>query len=287
LIRNISSDEGVSIYITLVGEDTVTQKRDRTRFIPALCAIAAAAMLISCSGTVDDPAAAEKKLIAAYGGADKVKLLQNYTGKGFMKDLSSQLVAKSAPLDIYQKGELYKAKITKLQSGKPAELLMTIYNGQELYQWIYGRGKKDIPLWELYINKYKFPNILEWIQKPDIEGTLSTTGNGGYRLHYEHETDIIDLTLDGKSWLLEEMRVTSKADTSFFYSEAYSDYRDVDGIPFPNRFTGTYKDRPYYEYMIPVIEYGVEIPDSIFSVLTADTTYIARVLAEARAQGGE
>ncbi len=271
----------------MVGEDTVTLKSEQKRLIPVLCALAAAAVLVSCSGMVDDPETVEKKLVAAYGGPDRIRLLQNYTGKGFMKDFSSTVAAKSHPLDIYQRGELFKTTITRLSKGKPVELMMTIYDGSELYQWIYSQGRKEIPLWELNIKKYKFPNVLVWIQQTDVRGTLSTdtAEMGIYRLHYENEDDIVDLMVDGKSWLLKETRITSKADSAFMYSEVYGDYREIDGVPFPNRYTGTYKNNPYYEYMIPVIKYGTELPDSIFSVTSADTTFISRVLSATKAEG--
>lgn len=273
------------MYVTYVEEDMVTLKTDNRRLIPVLCAVVAAFLFFSCTDVVNDPDTAVEKLVAAYGGPEKVELLQNYTGTGFMKDLVSTAIARSDPIDIYQKGELFKARITRLSMGRPTELMMTIYDGEELYQWIYGQGKKDIPLWELYINKYKFPNVLNWIQQPGVTGELHTDADNRnvYRLHYENEDDIIDLLLNSNTWLLREIRITSKSDSAFFYSEKYGDYRDVDGVPFPNRFTGTYRNRRYYEYMIPVIKYGVDLPNSIFGVTDEDTTAISKVMSAVKA----
>ncbi len=249
----------------------------------AAAALAAAAMLaIACSTRVNDPDTAIKKMLGAYGGAGKVKLLTSYTGKGFMRDLARKQVVRNHPFDICQRGALIKNRLMKVTKGKLTEVMVTYFDGTEAYQWKYGGTIKTVNRWEFDLLKYKFPLILTWIQESDITGEIVTGENDSAvcLLRFENGNDIVTLTLDSKSFLLEKVEILSAADTAFVYSEEYGDYRKVDGIYFPNRFRGWYKGSKYYEYMIPVIEYGVELPDSIFSLLSSDSAGVWKEKAQ-------
>jgi len=78
--------------------------------------------------------------------------------------------------------------------------------------------------------------------------------------------------LNEQSFLVREVSVTSTADSTFSFREEYSDYVKTDDIWFPNRFTGYFKDKMYFEFFIPVVRFGVEFPDSFFTVIESDTT---------------
>ncbi|MCK4237040.1 MAG: hypothetical protein KAX38_07955 [Candidatus Krumholzibacteria bacterium] len=241
-----------------------------------LILILAVCFLFSCSGRVDRPEVAVKKMICAYGGAEKIDFLTNYVGKGFMKNLSSKSVVSHYPFDLYQKDHLFKNRFVKVTRGKVTDIRVTVFDGREAYQWQYGEGKKDVPMWEFAILKYRFPLVLKWLRDSRAKGEIITDAGveGVCRMRYLDGDDIVTFSLDDKSWLLKEVEIQSATDSAFVYSEAYSDYRDMDGIPFPNRFTGTFKGQPYYEYFIPVIEYGVDLPDSLFKVTAEDTAEI-------------
>ena len=84
------------------------------------------------------------------------------------------------------------------------------------------------------------------------------------------------LAFPGASTWLEGVMVTLQSDTVLVFEEHYDNYREVDGVPFPGRFTGIILGEKAYEYFLPTIEYGVELPDSIFTVMVSDTSGIER-----------
>lgn len=243
-----------------------------------LIIVPAAFLFVSCYGKVDRPEVAVKKMIKAFGGAEKVELLQSYSGKGFMKVISSTAVAKSNPFDVYQNGVMFKNKIMKLSEGKLVDVMITVYDGREGYQWHYGEGRKNVSGWEFDILEYRFPRILKWVQESGIQGEIVTEEYDWdvCRVRYYNDDDIVTLILDNKSWLLEGVELASRSDTTYSYSEAYGNYREVEGVPFPNRFTGTFKGRLYYEYFVPAIEYGITLQDTMFKVTRQDTIDISR-----------
>lgn len=240
-----------------------------------LCAIAVLCVtsLISCSDGADDANDVIKRMVKAHGGPDKIELVQSYVGRGFMKNLLSTSVVQSDPFDIYRNGPLFKNRIMKLGAGKATDVGLTIFDGREGYQWRYRGGKSPVASWQFEIMRYLFPRVLVWAQQPDLVGEIVTGEHEYYieRVRYMSGDNIVTIGVDDRTWLLKEVRIASVSDTAFAFSEEYDDYRDVEGVPFPNRFTGKYRDNLYYEYLIPVIDYDVELPDSLFAVTADDT----------------
>jgi hypothetical protein len=76
--------------------------------------------------------------------------------------------------------------------------------------------------------------------------------------------------VDSRKYLVRSVEInrTSGAEV---YREEYSDYREVEGIPFPARAARSAGGTAYCEAFTPAIEYGMEIPDSVFSIMRADT----------------
>lgn len=229
--------------------------------------------MISCAGSTDDPDVVIERMVKAHGGSIKIESIQSYVGRGFMKNLTSKSVVRSDPFDIFRRGPLYKNRLVKLRSGNVTDIGITIFDGNEGYQWRYGDGRSAVAAWQFEILKYLFPQVLEWVQGLDLSGEIVTSEHEYYveRVRYVSGDDIITIAVDDRTWMLKEVRITSVSDSAFSFSESYDNYREVEGVPFPGRFTGKYRDNLYYEYFIPVIEYDVELPDSVFTVTAEDT----------------
>lgn len=242
-------------------------------------AAAAAAVLLaglaiaSCSGRVKEPDEVVDRMMAAYGCPENLPLLTVYSGRGFMKQLPVGHVAISHPFDVYQKGSLYKTKTWQLQEGIPVDMYVLAVNDTEQVSWRYRGGYSSVPQWEVGLIEYRFPLVLRWLSESGIDGRLVDGGadDGAWRVLFERDDDLITLVVDGKTWLLREMMLRNAADTSFSFSEAYGDYRKVDGVWFPNRFSASFRGRPYYEFLIPAIELGADLLDESFAVTPADT----------------
>jgi len=243
------------------------------------------ACICCCGGGVDGPEVVARRMVDAYGGPEKAPLLSTFKGFGFMKNLSSTTIAENFPYDVCQKGQLYKSRITIIKQSQVVGVRLNIFDGRERYIYEYGKGKRSAPTWEFDFVKYKFPFVLEWIQDPGVEGSVVHADTlDAYLLRYVNGDDIITFTIDDSSWLLEKVEVGSVADSTFSYSESYSDYREVEGVPFPNRFVGVFKGRKYYEFFISAIEYGIDLSDSIFKVMEKDTSWAAGRVPAAKAE---
>lgn len=257
----------------------VFRKLVRIEMPAAVLLLAAGAMILhSCSSAVNNPEKAARRTIKAYGGEEKARQLSDFVGKGFMKNLSSRSVARSYVFDVYQSGKKFKHMVMKTTRGKLTDVIVTFYDGEQGFQYKYSGGKKDLVSWEVAMVKYRFPFVLTWMQDSGLTGEIVTgSGDEGVcLLRYENKDDIVTLTMDSKSWRLKEVEVTSVTDSSFVYREAYDNYRLVEGVPFPGRFTGFYSGSRYYEYFIPSIEWGVDLPDSVFSVMVGDTVKVEK-----------
>jgi len=239
----------------------------------AVAALAAGIVLASCSSHVKDPGTAIDRMLAAYGCPKNLPRLTDYVGRGFVKQLPLGHVAVSHPFDLYQKGARYKTKTWLIQEGIPVDMQVLAVADSERTRWTYRDGYSSVPQWEADLLLYRFPLVLQWVSSPGIEGRLieGDADDGSVRIRFENDGDLITLVIDDKDWLLRQMILESEADTLFRFEEAYGDYRKVDGVWFPNRFTASFRGRPYYEFMIPSIELGADLPDSIFAVLPADT----------------
>ncbi|MDD3641898.1 MAG: hypothetical protein PHQ19_00315 [Candidatus Krumholzibacteria bacterium] len=250
-----------------------------TRFRPSRGGAAAAAVALlgfaiaSCSTGVEGPDDVVDRMLAAYGCPGNLPLLTSYTGKGFMKQLPVGHVAVSHPFDVYQKGSLYKMKTWQIREGMPVDMQVLAVGDTARTRWTYSAGYAPVPSWEVELLEYRFPLVLRWLPASGLEGRLieERGEDGAWRIRFEHDEDLLTLVVDGESWLLRGMILESAADSSFRFEETYGDYRKVDGIWFPNRFAARFRGRQYYEYLIPTIELGAELPDGIFAVLPEDT----------------
>ncbi len=232
--------------------------------------------MISCASRTDDPDVVIERMVKAHGGSAMIQRIQSYVGRGFMKNLQSKSVVQSDPFDIFRRGPLYKNRIVRLREGNVTDIGITIFDGSKGYQWRAGAGRSDVAAWQFEMLQYLFPQVLEWVQGLELAGEIVTSEHEYYieRIRYVSGDDIITIAVDDRTWLLKEVRVASVSDSAFSFSEGYDNYREVEGVPFPGRFMGEYKDNPYYEYFIPVIEFGVELPDSVFTVTAEDTVDI-------------
>jgi hypothetical protein len=227
----------------------------------------------SCSGVPSSPEGAAKKMLRAYGGEKKAVRLQSFAGKGFMKDLSSDKVAKSYAFDIYRKGNLYKHKIMTAPMGKLTDVMVMYFDGTTSHQWTKGKGVHTIPSSELALLKYRFPECILWAQTAGRAGSVLPVKKGDpvVRIRYTDGSDVITIALDRKSWLLSGVEVTNANDSTAKFTDSYDHYTDVVGIPFPQEFKATFKGAPYYEYLLSVIDLEATMPDTLFRVTNEDT----------------
>jgi hypothetical protein len=227
--------------------------------------------LISCSrrpGSADDLV---KKVINAYGGSEGINALARYRGSGFLKKLPIGKMVKNYPLDVFQDMYRYKEGVAYVTKGDAVNRWVWINNGEEILKWTNSDKTLNKPALENSLLQYRFPLILSWMHKSGVVGELiDNSGEGVYKLRFKDGENIIDVTVNGKGWLLNKIEVNRSTD-SLIYSEEYSTYCKVEGIPIPNRVVRSVNGKPYSEAFVPVIKYGLNLPDSVFMITAKDT----------------
>jgi len=238
--------------------------------------VALAMLLASCSGSVKKPEAAVDKMLKAYGGEKNLPLLTTYEGRGFRKQLPGGQVATNYPFDVFQRKMDYKTKTYRVLEGQVVDLQLLIVNKNERFAWSLGAGVAVVPEWEGEMIGYRFPMILERLSagELDLEHVESEYWDGQYHIRFEERDNIVDVSLDEETFFVKQVSIASLSDSAFSFREEYGDYVKTDGIWFPNRFTGYYKDSEYFEFIIPVVRFGVEFSDDIFSLMDSDTATV-------------
>jgi len=243
--------------------------------LASAAAVALALVIAACSRVPASPEGAAKKMLRAYGGSEKMARLGSFAGKGFIKDWSSTVEARSFPFDVYRKGMLYKHKIMSAQRGTLTDVIVVYHDGTTSHAWVRGKGVTTVPAMELDLLKYRFPDVIQWVQGADRRGEM-LKGEDVVRLRFRDGDDAVTLALDRKSWLLSSVEVASSKDSSAVFLESYDHYTEVDGIPFPQEFKAAYGGDRHYEYMLVSIELEADLPDSLFRVTAADTMGLAK-----------
>ena len=230
------------------------------------------AVLFSCSGAPEDPGDVIDRMIAAYGGPEKIDLLESFAGRGFLKDQFSQAVIRYWPYDHFQRDTMIKTKVALIDKGIEYDIRFTLYDGLN-YRVVNKNGDLlDRPPMEIFLIEFRFPLVLDWLRETDLEGELIDNGqeSGVCRIEYPGPGYAIEIGVNRDDWLLNYVRFENSNDSTRVFMETYTDYLNVDGVPFPSRFTGTMKDViPYYEYYFVKIELDADLPDSTF-VLSRD-----------------
>jgi hypothetical protein len=236
-------------------------------------AIAAVILAVSCSSRVDSPDALFARMVKAYGGKEKIGELTSFTGRGFMKKISSVQVADSYPFDIYQDGQLIKNRIVNVEGGRMIDVRILVIDKNESYQYSVSGGLSAINRWEKGLVKYRFPGMLEWIPGSGLKGELlkARAGETDYSLKYENGDEIVTYTIDGKTFLLKGTEVRNREDSTFVTVDLYGDYLRMDDTWFPSRFSGFFGGRQYYEYFLTRVDLGTKFPEGFFAVLPEDT----------------
>jgi hypothetical protein len=227
-----------------------------------------AALVFSCSGKVGRPSDAINRMVKAYGGTEKIKALEVYRGKGFRRDLFSTTVTQSYPFDIYRKGEKYKIRTSYVTKGELVDATYIFHTEEYNYGYSRRDRKRDFERWDLALLKYRFPLVLGWAQGGDLGGELIDNGStdGICKIAYEDEFNAIQIGIDTKTWLLNDIYVYDKQDSSRNFIERYSDYIVIDGVPFPARTKSTMNGMAHYDFFLVKIEFGIELPDSVFQI---------------------
>jgi hypothetical protein len=226
---------------------------------------------VSCSGVPSSPAGAAKKMLRAYGGEKNAARLRSYAAKGFIKDMSSDVVARSFAFDVYRKGEFYKHKVMNAPAGKLSDVIVLYFDGTTSREWLKGRGVHEVPTMELGLLKYRFPDCIQWAQTAGGELLPVAKQDSVVRVRYTDGPNVVTLAVDRRTWLLSGVEVRSSADTVAAFAERYDHYTDLAGIPFPQEFKSTFRGAPYYEYLLSVIDLEANLPDSLFRVTSEDT----------------
>ncbi len=240
-------------------------------------AVILALAFVSCSGAPSSPEGAAKKMLRAYGGEKNAKRLQSFAAKGFIKDLSSETIARSYAFDIYRKGNLYKHKVLAAPYGKLTDVIVLCFDGTTSREWLKDKGVHEIPSMELGLLKYRFPDCIQLAQAGGLKGELLPVkkGDAVVRIRYTDGAEVATLAFDRKSWLLSSVEVVNVTDTAAVFTESYDHYTDVAGIPFPQEFKATFRGAPYYEYLLSVIDLDADLPDTLFRMTHEDTIGLA------------
>ena len=244
------------------------------RFVKlTLALVASAALIASCSGNVKDPEDAVDRMLKAYGGERNVPLLTSFEGRGFRKQIPPGHVATNYPFDVFQRGMEYKTKTYRVLEGQLVDLQLFVVNESERFAWSRRKGEAAVPEWEAEMIGYRFPMILDNLNAGglSLEHIESEYWDGLYHIRFEERDNIVDVGLDEESFLVRQVTVVSVSDSSFSFREEYGDYVKTDGIWFPNRFTGYYKNVEYFEFLLPVVSFGVDFADDFFTVMESDT----------------
>jgi hypothetical protein len=241
-------------------------------------ALLAAVALASCSGVPASSEGVAKKMLRAYGGPAKVARLQSYVGKGFIRNLSSELVARSYAFDVYRKGKLYKHKIMSAPAGRLSNVIVFYFDGTTNHRWESGKGEETIPTMEAGILRYRFPEVIQWVQGPDCDCEKPSVEKSSdiLRLRCTEGDNVVTLSIDRKSWLLRGVEFRNSKDSSVVFTETYDHYSDIDGIPFPEEFKATYGGKLYYDYTLVSIDLTSDLPDSLFRVTPEDSAGIVK-----------
>jgi hypothetical protein len=225
------------------------------------------AVLFSCSGTPGDADDVVDRMIGAYGGPERIELMKNFVGKGFMKDQLGQAVVRNWPYDHFQRDTMLKTKVALIEKGIAYNIRYATYDGFN-YRVANKNGDSiDRPPVDISLIKYRFPLIFDWLRNTELEGDITDNGDksGICKIEYPGPVYSIEIGVSRGDWLLRYVRFENQKDSTRVFSEAYTDYWKVDGVPFPSRFTGKFQDMmPYYEYYFTKIELGADLPDSTF-----------------------
>ena len=115
--------------------------------------------------------------------------LQSFAAKGFIKDMSSETVAKSYAFDIYRRGNLYKHKVMAAPAGKLTDVIVLYFDGTTSHEWLKGKGVHTIPSMELGLLKYRFPDCIQWAQTAGRTGEILPVKKGDTVVRYDIRTD--------------------------------------------------------------------------------------------------
>ncbi len=252
----------------------------RINLLKGIGLVAAVAVLsaVSCSSRVDDPGDLFAKMVKAYGGKEKVGELTSFSGRGFMKKLSSTQVAESYPFDVFQDGQMVKNRLMNVREGHLTDVRVLIVDKEDGYQVSVTGGKSEMNKWEKSFIKYRFPCMLDWIPKSGIKGELleRKEGEPDYKLRYEIGDDIVTFLIDEKTFLLKGTEVRSRSDSTFISVDLYAEYLAMDKTWFPSRFSGFFGGRQYFEYYLTRVDLGTKFPEGFFAVLPEDTAGVYR-----------
>jgi hypothetical protein len=227
--------------------------------------------LISCSGEPRSAADLVKKVVKAYGGIRGIDALERYKGDGFLKKLPIGKMVKNYPLSVFQNKYRYKECIARIDRGDAVDKWVWIDNGEGISKWTNSDKMLNKPLLENSFIKYRFPLIISLMHQSGAGWELiDNSGEGVSKLRFKDGDNVVTVTFDDKGWLLNRIEVNKSTD-SLVYSEEYSTYCKVEGIPIPNRVTRSVNGKPYCEAFVPVIKYGVDLPDSVFMITAKDT----------------
>ena len=244
-------------------------------FLPVI----ATTLVFSCGGKVGRPSDAIDRMVKAFGGAEKIKALEVYRGKGFRKDFFSTTVVQNYPFDIYRKGEKYKIKTSYVTKGELVDATYVFHTEEHNYGYSKRDRRRDFARWDLELFEYRFPLVLDWMSGDDLDGKLVDDGStdGICRIEYEDQFNTIQIGIDTESWLLNDIYIQDKQDSSTSFKERYSDYVVVDGVPFPARTKSTMNGMAHYDFFLVKIEFGIELPDSLFEISGEEITEINNI----------
>lgn len=247
--------------------------RDIARAIVSIGCTVSIISALSCSKMNGGSLA--RSVVRAHGGKSAVERLQSYAGKGFIKDPSDTVIAKSNPFDMFRSGVRYKHRLIRMKDGRVGDAIVLSYDGEKTYEWTGRTGLRSTQPMDLALLRYRFPVVLSWLIEKSNTLQVLPVSKADREVHaqFTEEALLVELSFDMQRKLLLGVRIGSLSDSTYVFEERYSNYTDLDGIPFPGRFRAYYRGMPVYDYVLSKVELQPTLPDSIFTVLRSDTTF--------------
>ncbi|MBD3179116.1 MAG: DUF4292 domain-containing protein [Candidatus Latescibacteria bacterium] len=260
--------------MALTGRGPVNMNKENLRLRYLLLGIVLLASALGCASCSDGSGrGVTSRVVRAYGGENGIKSILSYTGRGYLKVLPTGEKVINHHLDLYQDHQRYRETYVEVFKGDVVNKWIWINEGDGPKSWSSANNWVNKPALEYRFLEYRFPMLLEWMSRYQ-EKAGANVESDNYILNYSVGNLSVEVTVDRKKRFIRSSTVTD-SDNNLQYSEKYTDYRRVDGIPFPNRITRSVNGVPYCEFFIPAIEHGTEQPDSLFVISEADTSGVS------------
>jgi len=236
-------------------------------------ALAFVSLIVFWGGCSDSSRTVTSGIVSAYRGDSGIESILSYTGRGYLKVLPVGNKVENLHLDLFQDYRKYRVQYVDVFKGDVVDKWIWINNGSQRRVWATAPEMVNRPELEYRYLDYRFPMLLDWMRKYEGEAEVNKKDDS-YILEYQLAELVLKVTVGRKNRYIRRIDIEDRRNDLVF-SEDYTDYRRIEGIPFPNRVRKSINSEPYCEFFTPVIRYGESPPDSVFAISAADTAGVA------------